>query len=417
METTVTFLTTDKNPAVVFPTSPPPDYGGSPDAAGNVHSVAFSDEVMSHGSGPDYGNQATTAQDIKTAVITEPPPVTIVVIPSGVVIDSQTFTDNPAHPTSTVVVNSNTFIINPTQVEGVGATVTRPPSGSSGGVAVPSPTRTTIGAISVGIEGSSVTLDSTLFTIGPTPTTVVVRDQTITLGPGGIIFPSQTLGGIVFPSQTLVIPAAQDTTRLVFGAELITAIGSDIVAIDGTTTTYGPGSSTVTEVIDGETVLIGPSGIVAHDQTYGGSNAASTDTQFAVVGGATISQVGPTVVVIQGVTYTLNPLAAGQRTGQTPITTVVGGETITIGPEGVVISTWTLASPYASTTTIRPSKGPSKEPSKEPSNGAAVVLPTPMATNTDEKNGSPSPASKRPGWVLSACIATGTGVLGALLAL
>ncbi|KAI3332104.1 hypothetical protein HD806DRAFT_181017 [Xylariaceae sp. AK1471] len=409
MDTTVTFITTDKNPAVVFPTSPPPDYGGSPDPAGYVHSIAFSDESTSGGSGPDYGNQATTEQDVKTAAITGPPPITVIVKPSAVVIDSQTFTDNPAQPTSTVVVNSNTFIINPTQVDGVGATITRPPSGSGGGVAAPSPTKTTIGGISVDIEGSSVILDSTTFTIGPKPTTVVVKGQTITLGPGGVIFPSQTLGGIVFPSQTLIIPAAQDTIQMVFGAELITAIGSNIVVIEGKTITYEPGSSTITEVIDGDTVLIGPSGIIAHGQTYGGSNAASTETQFAVVGGATISQIGPTAVVIQGVTYTLNPLATGQSTGQTQTTTVVGGETITIGPEGVAISTWTFTSPYVSTTTITPSNGPS--------HGAVVALPMPTATNSTKKNGSPSSASKRPSWALSACLATGAGVLGALLAL
>ncbi|KAH8159556.1 hypothetical protein CIB48_g8695 [Xylaria polymorpha] len=374
MEPTLTFVTTDKNPAVVFPTSLPPDYGGSPDPMGNVHSAAYPNEAQSPDA-PDYGSETTTKQNVKSASLA--PPVTVVVKPSVVVIDDQTFTNDPAQPTSTVVVDHNTFTINPTQVIGVGATLTRPPSAR---VTSPQPTKTTIGGIGVSVEGSGVVIiDKTSFTIGPKPSAVVIQDQTITIGPGAV----------VFPSQTLAIPAAQDTTRVVFGAELITAIGSDKVVIEGRTITYGPGSSTITEIIDGDTILIGPSGIIAHGETYGGSNAAPTDTQFAVVGGVTISQIGSTVVVIQGVTHTLDSLASGQTK-----TTVIGGESITIGPRGVAIETWTLDSPYASTTIITPN------------NGAAVVMPTATATakNMNKQNDGPSLASKRPRWASIACI-------------
>ncbi|KAI0447055.1 hypothetical protein F4803DRAFT_500901 [Xylaria telfairii] len=374
MEPTLTFVTTDKNPAVVFPTSLPPDYGGSPDPMGNVHSAAYPNEAQSPDA-PDYGSEATTKQNVKSASIA--PPVTVIVKPSVVVIDDQTFTNDPAQPTSTVVVDRNTFTINPTQVIGVGATLTRPPSAR---VTSPQPTETIIGGIGVSVEGSGmVIIDKTSFTIGPKPSTVVIRDQTITIGPGAI----------VFPSQTLAIPAAQDTTRVVFGAELITAIGSDKVVVEGRTITYGPGSSTITEIIDGDTILIGPSGIIVHGETYGGSNAAPTGTQFAVVGGVTISQIGSTVVVIQGVTHTLDSLASGQTE-----TTVIGGERITIGPRGVAIETWTLDSPYASTTTITPN------------NGAAVVMPTATATakNMNKENDGLSLASNRPRWVLIAYI-------------
>ncbi|KAI1755610.1 hypothetical protein F4782DRAFT_489220 [Xylaria castorea] len=374
MEPTLTFVTTDKNPAVVFPTSLPPDYGGSPDPKGNVHSAAYPNEVQSPDP-PGYGSEATTKQNVKSTSIT--PPITVIVKPGVVIIDDQTFTNDPAQPTSTVVVDQNTFTINPTQVIGVDATLTRPPSG---GATPPRPTETTISGIVVSVEGPSVVvIDKTSFTIGPKPSTVIIQDQTIAIGPGAIVFPSQTLG----------IPAVQDTTQVVFGAELITAIGSDKVVIEGRTITYGPGSSTITEIIDGDTVLIGPSGIVAHGETYGGSHATSTDTQFAVVGGVTISQIGSTVVVIQGVTHTLDPLVPGQTQ-----TTVIGGERITIGPGGVGIESWTLDSPHASTTTITPNNGP------------AVVMSTATATagNPNKENDGPSLASKRPRWVSIACI-------------
>ncbi|KAJ3571454.1 hypothetical protein NPX13_g5372 [Xylaria arbuscula] len=213
MEPTLTFVTTDKNPAVVFPTSPPPDYGGSPDPMGNVHSAPYPNQIQSSDA-PSYGNGAATDQDIKsTPVAATTSPVTVTIKPSVVVIDDQTFTDNPAKPTSIVVVDQHTFTINPTQVVGVGVTVTRPAINSPRAVTPQATKTTTIGDIGVAIiGGSSVVIDRTTFTIGSRPTTAIIKGQTITLGPGAV----------VFPSQTLAIPAAQDTTQVVFGAELIT---------------------------------------------------------------------------------------------------------------------------------------------------------------------------------------------------
>ncbi|RWA08403.1 hypothetical protein EKO27_g6705 [Xylaria grammica] len=388
MEPTLTFVTTDKNPAVVFPTSLPPDYGGPPDPMENVHSAPLPNQAEPPGV-PSYGNEATTDQNVRSTAVTTAttPPITVTVKPSVVVIDDHTFTDNPAQPTSKVVVDGNTFTINPTQVVGVGATITRPPNS---GKTIPPPTKTTIGGIGVAIEGSSVVIDNTSFTIGPKPTTVVIEGQTITLKPGVI----------VFPSQTLTIPVAQETTQVVVGAELITAVGSDKAIIEGRTITYGPGSSTITEVIDEDTVLVGPSGIIVHDETYGGNKAKSTDVQFVVAGGVTISRIGSTVVVVQGVTYTLEPLASGYTYKKT--TTVLGGETITIGPEGVAIETWTLNPPYVSITTITPS------------HGAVMALPTAtaVAVNTSKESNGPSLASRQPPWALPACIATITSILG-----
>ncbi|KAF2965209.1 hypothetical protein GQX73_g8363 [Xylaria multiplex] len=395
MEPTLTFVTTDKNPAVVFPTSSPPDYGEPPEPMENVHSAPYPNQAQPPDA-PGYGDVTTTNQNVRsTPIITTPaptpttPPVTVTVKPGVVVIDDRTFTDNPAQPTSKVVVDGHTFTINPTQVVGVGATVTRP--SNSGRVVSPPPMKTTIGGIEIGIEESSIVIDKTSFTIGPKPTTVVVKGQIITLGPGAIIF----------PSQTLPIPAARDTTRVVVGAELITAIGSDKVVIEGKTITYGLDSNTITEVVDEDTVLIGPSGIIVHGETYGGNNVGSADVQFVVAGGVTISQIGSTIVVIRSVTYTLDPFVSGDTYRKT--TTVLGGETLTIGPQGVAIETWTLDSPLVSTTTITP-RG-----------GAAAALPTATAVviNTNKENDGPSLASRRPAWALPVCIAAIISILGA----
>ncbi|KAI0144679.1 hypothetical protein GGR57DRAFT_481667, partial [Xylariaceae sp. FL1272] len=306
-----------------------------------------------------------------TTAVTSSPPVTVIVGPSVVAIDNSTFVDNPTQPTSTVIVDNHTYTLKPTAIISVDLTITRPASGQ-GAVTEPTPTHTTIGGLSVDVAGSSVDIDGTTLIIGPKPVTVTIQGQAITLGSGGI----------VFPNQTLIIPAPQPTTQVVVGAELITAIGTNQVIIEGSTITYGKDSTTGTRVIDGDTILIGPSGVIVHGETYGGPNAVATGTSYAMVGGATISQVGDTAVVIQGTTYSINPLIPGQATA----TATMGGETITIGPEGVVVSTLTVATPYASTTII----------TAEPSNSAAtqqVPSSTAKVISGDDGNGSSATAA------------------------
>ncbi|KAI0171775.1 hypothetical protein GGR52DRAFT_438725 [Hypoxylon sp. FL1284] len=397
---TVTFTTTDKNPAVVFPTEAPPSYGGSPADPPGHNSAGLGDDSVAT---PEYGmltSKVDSAKSSPTPSVGRSShaggvPITVIAQPGGVVIDDHTYTDNPTQKTSTVVVGRHTFVIEPSKVVGAGVTVTRPPT--TGDVAAPFPTASTtvVGGIGEIVYGTSVaTIDGTVFTIEPTPTIGVVRGQTITLGPEGIIFPSKTLHAAAGsgPTQTAVM-----------GGELITAIGTDMVVIEGTTITYGHGSSnTMTTVVDGETVVIAPTGVLVHDWIIGGVTAAPTATEYEMVGGATVTQLGLTAVEIGGKTFHIGFGAS------TAVTTVFGGHTLTIGPKGVGMSTWTISAPHATTTTITPGGS---------NNNAAIMHPTTTATakataSAGGENSASTPRRDQAGGFLAA---VGAVCLGPLL--
>jgi hypothetical protein len=217
----------------------------------------------------------------------------------------------------------------------MGATVNRP--ALAGGVFVPTPTSTNIGGIDVVVSSSVAVIDGTRFTIGFSPTTAVVKGQTVTLGPSGIDVASHTIPVQVVPQPTEVVIA---------GGELVTALGQSVAVIAGSTITYGPHMSSVT-VIDGDSITIGPMGITIHGTTLGGLNARTTDTVYDIAGGVTLTEIGASVVVINSHTYTVGP-------GQPATTTEIGGETLTIGPSGVAIETFSFPYPFGPSTTLEP---------------------------------------------------------------
>lgn len=361
---TVVFLTTDKNPAVVYTTIKTPGYGGNHPG---THAEVSHTSV--NGNGGAAGGVPPNSQAINDPGKT---PVTVAVQPTAVVINGHTFIDDPVRKTQTVVVGGQTFIINPSQVIGGGASVDRPTV--TGGVFVPTPTSTNIAGLPVTVSSSVAVVGGKTFTIGPSPTTTVIGGQTVSIGPGGVAIASRTIPVSVFPSPTEVVIA---------GGNLITAIGQSVVVIHGTTITYGPEDPLLT-IVGGDTITVGPFGVVVHGTTLGGPNANPTETQYEIVGGATITQIGPSVVVIGGSTYTVGP-GAGSRT------TVFNGQTVTIGPKGVSLSTYSIAYPFGPTTTITP--------------GATGVLST--AKPTTSKDAGPL---LRPDWTwvsFISCIAIG----------
>jgi hypothetical protein len=260
-----------------------------------------------------------------------------------VVINGNTITDNPAQQTQVVIVAGQTFTIDPTRVVGAGATIDRP--SATGGPYVPVPTSTDFGSVPVVVSSSVAVIGGSSFTLGPTPTTAIVSGQTFTIGASTIAAAGRTLPLPTSPSPTEVVVA---------GGDLITAIGSSVVVIHGTTLTYQLTGPATTLTVDGDAITLGPGGITAAHGgvTLGGPHAASPhDTEYALVGGATITKVGASVVVIQNVTYTVGP-----GTGTT--TTVVGGESVTIAPSGVQVgSTLSLGYPFGATTVITPGAG------------------------------------------------------------
>ncbi|KAM7200043.1 hypothetical protein V8F20_005464 [Naviculisporaceae sp. PSN 640] len=368
---TVVFLTTDKNPAVVFSPIKTPDYGLTTQPRTKEPQKA----TPTKNAPPPYNDQKTqTKQPAQTAQPAQPAqpgqpggqpggqpppqqqqqstlirkPVTVVVRPSAVIIDGNTISDRPPVSTQVVVIDGRTFTIEPTRVVGEDATITRPQStngggggGGGGGVFVPAPTSTTLGGVPVVISSNVAIVDGTQYTIGPVATTAnLANGKPVVIGTGGVVVAGDTLAVPTVPRPTEVVVA---------GGELITAIGKSVVVIFGTTITYGVSGAVSTTQIGDDTIVLGPSGITAAPgTTLGGDSAKAGETAYALVGGVTITEIGESVLVINEGTFTVGP-------GSPTVTTEVSGEQVTIGPSGVTIDKQTFAYPFgAASTTVIP---------------------------------------------------------------
>ncbi|KAK8128388.1 hypothetical protein PG984_009496 [Apiospora sp. TS-2023a] len=297
---------------------------------------------------PVYGKVTTSTPQPPQPVVTpqanappKPSEVTVVIQTTQVVINGQTFTDNPKSMSTTAVVGTDKFTIDPTQVVGRGTTITRP---FINGVFVPTASTTVVDGLKVVYGPSAATIDGTSFAVGASPTKATVGGKAITIGPGSIFFPSQVL-----PVAAEAVPPHLQ----VIGGTFITAVGQSVFVVGGTSITYGPNMSPITTSIGKDKVTIGPLGVVVDGSTLGGVAANPTATTYKILAGATVTEIGSTAVVIDGITYSVGP-------GATLITTtVVAGQTLTISPNGVAVSTDTYAQPYATTTVLSPGSAPS----------------------------------------------------------
>lgn len=342
----VTVVTTDKNPAVVYPTKRAPNYGvTSAPRTQDTHLPVTTPVENNTPPGYNQGNDNDADGPANPAPVREPPatlpPVTVGVKPSAVVINDHTISDLPSGQSQVVIVAGVTFTINPSQVIGGGSTIDR--NSITGGGPAPTPTSTQIGNIDVIVSSSVAVVGGSSFTLGSTTTTAVVSGTTVVIQPSAVVVGSQTVSVPTVPRPTEVVVA---------GGDLITAIGQSVAVIKSTTITYGL-AGTSTTVIDNDTITFGPGGVTVHGTTLGGTSAKPGATDFAVAGGATITKIGASVVVVGGSTYTVGP-------GSGSTTTVVGGETITIGPNGVKVSTLTLPWPFGPTTVITPKATPTQ---------------------------------------------------------
>lgn len=340
---TILMVTTAQQPTIVY-SSTLPSYGEGGSGVQNVRQSAISVTGIVT---PAYGQSTTPNSDHGHAVQSDmsssssssmtPAPVTIGIHSSDVVINGNTFVDEPSQPTQTVTVSNNTFTIGPSEVVGAGATVTRP-AVTPGGVYALTPTSTQISGITVQVSSSAAVIDGTSYSIGTVPITTVVKGQTVSIGPSGVAVAAYTIPVMVVPTPTQIV---------VQGGDLVTVIGQSLVVIDGTSINYPSLTASSTTVLDGDTVTLGTGGVTVRSMTFGGPSAGSSATDYEIVGGATVTEIGDSTVVIDGTTATAAP-------DGTASTTVVANETITIGPGGVIVSTFSFPFPDAYTTTITP---------------------------------------------------------------
>lgn len=407
---TVIFWTTDKNPVVVFSSSAPPDFlGGGKPTQQNDHETVGPGDATGGFMTPVYGKVTTSTPRPPQPVVTpqanappKPSEITVVIQTTQVVINGQTFTDNPKSKSITAVVGTDKFAIDPTQVVGRGSTITRP---FVNGVFVLAASTTIVDGLKVVYGPSAATIDGTSFAVGATPTKATVGGKaiTITIGPGGIFFPSQVL-----PVAAEAVPPHLQ----VIGGMLVTAVGQSVFVVGGTSITYGPNMSPITTSIGKDKVTIGPSGVVVDGSTLGGVTANPTATTYKIVDGATVTEIGSTAVVIDGVTYSVGPGA------NLTTTMVVAGQTLMISPNGVAVSTNTYVQPYATTTVLSPGSAPSAGLSSptgtDPGSSSSSDS---TSGSTEQPKAEPKPKSAGAilqlswrHWVLTICITIGAWI-------
>ncbi len=314
------------------------------------------------------------------AAVTPPPAnfaiignVPVVLRPEVVAIGSETFEHGPS-PTS-VVYNGQTYSWDASHLVGAGATVTFP--------SVDAAPRVTAGGQVFSVYPSQL---KALGRIIPLPNTAkaspfVYKGQTFSVNPSQIIAPDTS---ITLPSPNKVTPfvyidhsLSMDVSQFMARSTTIPlSSGSGIVTYNGQVLTIrpseviGPSTTIALSALDdsaasltavtteGLTFSIGPSAAVVGSSTYSlvpGKPAATIMTHGeAVLVGSNGVQFGnvhvpiPTMppsfsIITQGdLTFSVAPseVVIGGHTDSihsdmTPITTIVNGHTISIGPEGV----------------------------------------------------------------------------------
>ena len=293
-----------------------------------------------------------------------------------VIINRHTYSNlGPGKTTIVTADNGGIFTIKPDSVVGEGATVNRPtPTGQ--------PTPTHVGGLPVTVQPSNVIVGGGTFPIPTATMTVTVNGKSVVIGPDSISVDGETYS-FSRPGQNNVV---------ITGGELLTAIGASVVVLHSTTYTYGPGSSAFSKVVNGDTVVIGPTGVSVHGSLMGGPAADATDTEYEIVGGATIGKIPPSNFVINSKTYAVGPNAETR-------TVVIGDQTMTLGPLGLVMASTTMSYPFDAdvVTTISPSGTSPHQPDE---------------TGKDEEDAALSIRPDRRVGVVCLCIAMGAWILG-----
>lgn len=167
---------------------------------------------------------------------------------------------------------------------------------------------------------------------GGTATVTADGGQVFTINPSQIIGPGTTIA-------RHIAAASEPTPTVVDGVTL--AIGPSIAVVDGTSYAITPGATPTEIVVNGVPVSIGAAGVGLPATTIQpaslvvGFGRVAGATQLITAGGVTFTEIGPSLVVIGGSTFTIGP-------GASPTTDVVNGKTVSIGPGGVGFASTTV---------------------------------------------------------------------------
>ncbi|KAG5991483.1 hypothetical protein E4U52_003581 [Claviceps spartinae] len=288
---TVTFVTTDKNPLVMFSTLRWPSYG---------RSDAYPEPIV-HKTAPPVQTAPSETEPEPVPVpwpgttpdnnVQPQPTFHITVNGDQVIIDTQTFSPKSG-VVEVVTVDGGIFTIGPTVVAGEGGVITKPPPAPTAFTAS-TPTSGVVEGLNVYVSGTEITIDGRVMTIPLYSTTTMIDGRNVVVSPNRI-----TVGTNIF-TFNLTQPAPEPVVA-VDGGQILTVIGKSVVVLHQTTLTYGPDIAPLTEVIQDDTITIGPLGVFVHGMMIGGPNAGVNDTRLEIVGGATITRIAPSILIING---------------------------------------------------------------------------------------------------------------------
>ncbi|TGO54336.1 hypothetical protein BOTNAR_0271g00080 [Botryotinia narcissicola] len=198
---------------------------------------------------------------------------------------------------------------------------------SGGGNVEMSAISTLVDNISVRLGESVAVVDGESYAIGSGAPQVVtvINTQTITIGVAGIQFAHTTLAPLL----------VEPTNHVIIGGEPI-SVGNSLAYIGSSTFTYGSGLAIQTDVFNGQTILIYPSGVVFAQTTLGGNSRSGN--QIGVVGGLSVTEIGSSIAIISSITFNVGP-------GATLTKTVISGESISADQSGLVLAGTTLTYP------------------------------------------------------------------------
>ncbi|CAF9917028.1 MAG: hypothetical protein HETSPECPRED_003077 [Heterodermia speciosa] len=236
---------------------------------------------------------------------------------SAVVIGSRTY---PLQSPTSIIYNGHSISIGPNGVGMASTTIALP--------SIPTFSTVTEGALTLLVNPSEAVIQghSYLLTQGAAPITTVIEGQSISIGPDGV----------AFAGTTAVIPRPTEAYHLTIIDGLTFSVGPTDVVVAGKTYAIGGGAKPQTATIGSEIISFGPGGI-----GLPGTTVAPTASIFTADG--LIFSLEPTDAVIGGTTYRVGA-------GASPTTITVGGEIISIGPEGIGLPGTTVA-PAASIVT------------------------------------------------------------------
>ena len=186
----------------------------------------------------------------------------------------------------------------------------------------------TLGSLTISVAPSGAilgNLDIKNIQSGMKPIITTLAGQRVEIGPSGIEVGSTTT--IPYPTAP-PITTSPIPFRVIDCGHLSVTVSGTTAIVDGRTFTCPPGSPTTSTVISNRILEIGPSGVHFDATTVDLPTITPETTAQAI-------SVGASEAVIGGKTYPVGPGATSQ-------TVYVGGEIVTVGPEGVIVPAVTL---------------------------------------------------------------------------